>query len=164
MKAVMKMNYSDWAAQNTGIFYQLNRVSPLPFVTDTATVENLDSNFLLQNGEKTLFTDDTEKMVKSIMAAYFDNWQKLTDFYKSLKNGVIYETTSTSSSDSTAKNQVALNDSADLFTTTGTNGTSAVNSNTQSKNYLAYKNFMLSSDFYGIINTELRNYMFINIY
>lgn len=164
MKAMMKMIYSDWAAQNTGIFYQLNRVNSLPFVTDSATVENLDSNFLLQNGEKTLFTDDTEKMVKSIMAAYFDNWQKLTDFYKTLKTGVVYETTSTSSSDSTAKNQIALNDSDNLFTTNGTNGNTAVTSNTQSKNYISYKNFMLSSDFYDIINTELRNYMFISIY
>lgn len=158
------MIYSDWAAQNTGIFYQLNRLKPLPFVTVNATIENLDENFLLENGEKTLFTDDTNKIVKSIMAAYFDNWQKLTDFYKSLKTGVVYETTSTSSSDSTAKNQMALNDGNEMFTTNGTNGNSTATSDTQTKNYLAYKNFMLSSNFYGIINTELRNYMFISVY
>lgn len=158
------MIYSDWTATNTGIFYQLNRVKTLPFTDDTATIANLDQDFLLENSNKELFTDDTTTIVNSILAAYYHQWQDLTTFYKSIEPGTTSEIVSSNTSNEQNQNKVALNDSTDMFTTSGINSDTTAQSSTKTKDFTGYKDFMLSNDFYGIIKSEIRNYIFINVY
>lgn len=158
------MIYNEWTTTNTGIFYQLNRVKILPFVDDVVTVETLDQKFLLENSSKEMFSEDTNTLVNSILAAYYHQWQDLTDFYKSLEPGITSEIVS--SNDSTYKNQnkVALNDSTDLFTTGGNDYNSNDQTSTKTKNNSEFRDFLLSNNFYDTINMQVRNYLFINVY
>lgn len=158
------MIYSDWVKTNTGIFYQLNRVKPLPFTTETATVDNLDQKFLLENANKEMFNDDVDTLVNAILAKFYHQWQDLTTFYKTIEPGTTGEIVSTSSNDTQNQNKVALNDTSEMFTTGGNNSNATAQTSTKSKNYSRYKDFVLSNDFYDIINGQLRNYLFINIY
>lgn len=159
------MLYSDWTAANTGIFYQLNKAKPLPFVdSDTVTVERLDQNFLLENSQKEMFSNDTDVIVGSILAAYYKKWQDLTDFYKSLETGITSEIISTSNNNYQNQNKVALNDSNDMFTTGGNNTDSTGQTSTKTKDYKGYQDFALGNNFYGIIKMQIRNYLFINVY
>lgn len=159
------MIYSDWTAANTGIFYQLNRVKPLPFAdNDTVTVERLDQDFLLENASKEMFSGDTNVIVGSILAAYYKKWQDLTDFYKSLDTGVTSELISTSNSNYQNQNKVALNDSNDMFTTGGNNTDSTGQTSTKTKDYKGYQDFALNNNFYDIIKMQIRNYLFISVY
>lgn len=158
------MIYSDWTATNTGIFYQLNRVKVLPFTTDTMTVSNLDQEFLLENANKEMFSDDTEILVNSILASFYDQWQDLTTFYKTIDPGTTSEIISTHNNNEQSKNQVALNDSSDMFTTGGNNTDATAQTSTKTKNYYRYKEFVLSNDFYDTIKMQIRNYLFINVY
>ncbi len=158
------MIYSEWTATNTGIFYQLNRVKPLPFTSDTVTVDNLDQGFLLENSNKEMFSGDTEIIVNSILSAFYHQWQELTEFYKTLEPGITNEIVSTSNNTEQNQSKVALNDSDDLFTTGGNNTASTIQTNTKTKNYQKYQYFVLSNDFYAIIKMQVRNYLFINVY
>lgn len=160
------MIYSDWTAINTGIFYQLNRVKVLPFTSDNMTVNNLDQDFLLENAEKEMFNGDTEKIVNSILAAFYDQWQDLTTFYKSIEPGITNELISTSNNNTQNNNKIALNDSDTnaMFTTGGNDLSSSAQTSTKTKDISGYKEFVLSNNFYDIIKTELRNYLFINVY
>ena len=158
------MIYSDWTAINTGIFYQLNRVKVLPFTSDSVTVDNLDQEFLLENANKEMFSGDTEILVNSILAAFYHQWQDLTTFYKTIEPGTTSEIVSTNNNNEQSKNQVALNDSSDMFTTGGNNTDATAQSSTKTKNYSRYKDFVLSNDFYDIIKMQIRHYIFINVY
>lgn len=158
------MIYSEWTATNTGIFYQLNRVKTLPFTDDTATIASLDQDFLLENSGKEMFSNDTTTIVNSILAAYYHQWQDLTIFYKSIEPGTTSEVVSSNTANTQNQNKLALNDSTDMFTTGGINSNSTTQSSTKTKDYEGYKDFMLSNDFYVIIKTEIRNYLFINVY
>ena len=158
------MIYSEWTATNTGIFYQINRVKVLPFTTDTITVNNLDQEFLLENGNKEMFSNDTEILVNSILAAFYQKWEDLTTFYKTIDPGTTSEIISTSNNDEQNKSKIALNDSADMFTTGGNSTNATGQTSTKTKNYTRYKDFVLSSNFYDIIKTQIRNYIFINVY
>lgn len=158
------MIYSDWAATNTGIFYQLNRVKTLPFTSDTATITNLDQDFLLENASKEMFSDDTEIIVNSILAAFYKQWQDLTVFYNSLDPGTTSEVVSTSNNTAQNNSKMALSDSNDMFTTGGTDLSSNVQTSTKTKNITNYKKFVLSNNFYDTIKLELRNYLFISVY
>lgn len=158
------MIYSEWTATNTGIFYQLNRVKVLPFTDDTETISGIDQDFLLENSGKEMFSDDTTMIVNSILAAYYHQWQDLTTFYKSIEPGITSEITSSNSTTEQNQNKLALNDSADLFTTGGLSSDLTTQTSTKTKDYSGYKDFMLSNDFYAIIKSELRNYLFINVY
>ena len=158
------MIYSEWTATNTGIFYQLNRVKTLPFTDDTATISGIDQDFLLENSGKEMFSDDTNTIVNSILAAYFHQWQDLTTFYKSIEPGITSEIISSNTANAQNQNKLALNDSTDMFTTSGNNSDTTAQTSTKTKNYSGYKDFMLSKDFYAIIKSELRNYLFINVY
>lgn len=158
------MLYSEWTAKNTGIFYQLNRVKTLPFTSDSVTVDNLDQEFLLENANKEMFSDDTAIIVNSILAAYYHKWQDLTKFYQIIEPGTTGEIISTHNNNEQSKNQVALNDSSDMFTTGGNNTDATAQSITKTKNYSRYKDFVLSNDFYDIIKMQIRHYLFINVY
>ncbi len=158
------MIYSEWTATNAGIFYQLNRVKPLPFTSDTVTVDNLDQEFLLENSGKEMFSGDTGTIVNSILSAFYHQWQDLTDFYKTIQPGITNEIISTSNNSEQNQNQVALNDSTDFFTTGGINTDTTIQTNTKTKNYIEYRDFVLSNDFYAIIKMQVRNYLFINVY
>lgn len=158
------MIYSEWTAVNTGIFYQLNRVKPLPFADDTATVERLDKQFLLENANKEMFSSDTDVIVSSILAGFFKQWEDLTDFYKSIEPGITNEIISSSDNNFQNQNKIALNDTNDMFTTGGNNSDSTTQTNTKTKNYSGYKNFVLQNNFYDIIKMQVRNYLFINVY
>lgn len=156
--------FSDWTKTNTGIFYQLNRVKTLPFTDDTATIANLDQDFLLENANKEMFTDDTATIVNSVLAAYYHQWQDLTAFYKSIEPGITSEIVSSNTTNEQNQNQMALSDSTDMFTTSGINSDTTAQTSTKTKDYSGYKDFLLSNDFYAIIKSELRNYLFINVY
>lgn len=158
------MIYSDWVTSNTGIFYQLNRVKPLPFASDTVTVTNVDQDFLLENANKEMFSTDTDILVNSILAKYFQQWQDLTTFYKTVDPGTTSEIVSTSNNNEESKNNIALNDTNDMFTTGGNNTNASVQTSTKTKNYSEYKNFVLKNDFYDIIKKEIRYFLFINVY
>ena len=159
------MLYSDWTTANTGIFYQLNRAKPLPFAdNDTVTIKRLDQDFLLENSQKEMFIGDTDVIVGSILAAFYKQWENLTDFYKSLETGVTNEIISTSNNNYQNQNKVALNDSNDMFTTGGNNTDSTGQTNTKTKDYKGYQEFILDNNFYGIIKMQIRNYLFISIY
>ena len=157
-------SYSDWCKDNTGIFYQLNKLQPLPFITEDKPVSLLDVQFLAENANKEMFIIDTDILVKSLIAKYYDTWEKLTEFYKIIPVGVVNETTTTNTSSYTGKDQVALNNDDNMYDISGNNSNTTDNTNVQNKNYLAYKNFVLSSNFYDIIKSNIRNYIFINIY
>ena len=158
------MLYSDWAKNNTGIFYQLNRVKILPFTTDTVTVDNIDKEFLLENANKEMFTDDTDTLVNAILAKFYHQWQDLTTFYKTIEPGTTGEIISTSNNDAQNQNKIALNDSNEMFTTGGNNSNATAQTSTKTKNYSLYKEFVLSNDFYDIIKKQIRHYLFINVY
>lgn len=158
------MIYSDWAKTNTGIFYQLNRVKILPFTTDTVTVDNLDQEFLLENANKEMFSDDTDMLVNAILAKFYHQWQDLDTFYKTIEPGTTGEIVSTSNNDTQNQNKIALNDTSEMFTTGGNNSNATAQTSTKTKNYSRYKDFVLSNDFYDIIKGQIRNYLFINIY
>lgn len=158
------MIYSDWVKTNTGIFYQLNHVKILPFTTDTVTVDNLDQEFLLENANKEMFSDDTDTLVNAILAKFYHQWQDLTTFYKTIEPGTTGEIVSTSSNDTQNQNKIALNDTSEMFTTGGNNSNATAQTSTKTKNYSRYKDFVLSNDIYGIIMGQLRNYLFINVY
>lgn len=158
------MFYSEWTTTNTGIFYQLNRVKPLPFADDTATVERLDKQFLLENANKEMFSGDTDVIVSSILAGFFKQWQDLTDFYKSIEPGITNEIISSSDNNFQNQNKIALNDTNDMFTTGGNNSDSTTQTSTKTKSYSDYKNFVLQDNFYDIIKMQVRNYLFINVY
>lgn len=158
------MIYSEWTATNTGIFYQLNRVKPLPFADDTVTVERLDQQFLLENASKEMFSGDTDVIVNSILAGFFKQWQDLTDFYKSIEPGITNEIISNSVNNYQNQNKIALNDTNDMFTTGGNNYDSNTQTSTKTKNYSEYENFVLQNNFYAIIKMQVRNYLFINVY
>lgn len=158
------MLYSEWTTTNTGIFYQLNRVKPLPFADDTATVERLDKQFLLENANKEMFSGDTDVIVSSILAGFFKQWQDLTDFYKSIEPGITNEIVSSSDNNFQNQNKIALNDTNDMFTTGGNNSDSTTQTSTKTKNYSGYNNFVLQNNFYDIIKMQVRNYLFINVY
>lgn len=158
------MIYRDWTATNTGIFYQLNRVKILPFTTDTMTVDNLDQAFLLENANKEMFSDDTNVLVNSILATFYQQWEDLTTVYKSIEPGITSEIVSTHNNNEQSNNQVALNDNSEMFTTGGNNTNATAQTSTKTKNYYSYKNFVLSNNLYDTIKSQLRNYLFINIY
>ena len=158
------MLYSEWTLANTGIFYQLNRVKPLPFADDTATVERLDKQFLLENASKEMFSGDTDVIVSSILAGFYKQWNDLTDFYKSIEPGITNEIISTSDNNYQNQNKIALNDTNDMFTTGGNNSDSTTQTSTKTKNYSEYKNFALANNFYDIIKMQVRNYLFISVY
>ena len=158
------MIYSDWTTTNTGIFYQLNRVKTLPFTDDTATISGIDQDFLLENSGKEMFSDDTNTIVNSILAAYYNQWQDLTTFYKSIEPGTTSEVVSTHNNNEQSKNQVALNDTGDMFATGGNNTDATAQTSTKTKDYSGYKNFMLNNDFYDIIRNQIRKFIFINVY
>ena len=157
-------NYADWCKDNTGIFYQLNQKKPLPFVTEDKPVSTLDIQFLAENANKEMFYIDTETLVSSLIIEYYETWEKLTEFYKVIPVGVVSETTTSNTSSYTGKDQVALNNDDNMYDISGNNSNSTDNKNVQNKNYSAYKNFILSSNFYDIIKANIRNYIFINIY
>ena len=157
-------NYSDWCKDNVGIFYQLNKKKPLPFVTEDKPVASLDVQFLAENANKEMFILDTDTMVDSLIIEYYDTWKKLTEFYKIVPVGVVSETTTTNTSSYNGKDQVALNNDENMYDISGNNSNSTDNTNVQTKNYSAYKNFVLSSNFYDIIKANIRNYIFINVY
>lgn len=158
------MIYSEWIATNTGIFYQLNRVKPLPFADDTATVERLDQQFLLENSSKEMFSGETDVIVNSILAGFYKQWTDLTDFYKSIEPGITNEIISNGDNNFQNQNKVALNDTNDMFTTGGNNYNSTTQTSTKTKNYSEYKNFVLANNFYDIIKMQVRNYLFISVY
>lgn len=158
------MLYSEWITTNSGIFYQLNRVKSLPFADDTVTVERLDQQFLLENASKEMFSGDTDVIVSSILAGFFKQWQDLTDFYKSIEPGITNEIVSSSDNNFQNQNKIALNDSDDMFTTGGNNSDSTTQTNTKTKDYNGYQNFVLQNNFYAIIKMQVRNYLFINVY
>ena len=158
------MLYSEWTATNTGIFYQLNRVKPLPFADDTATVERLDQQFLLENSSKEMFSGETDVIVGSILAGFYKQWSDLTDFYKSIEPGITNEIISNSDNNYQNQNKIALNDTNDMFTTGGNNYDSTTQTSTKTKNYSGYKNFVLANNFYDIIKMQVRNYLFISVY
>ena len=158
------MIYSEWTATNTGIFYQLNRVKPLPFADDTVTIERLDQQFLLENASKEMFSGDTDVIVNSILAGFFKQWQDLSDFYKSIEPGITNEIVSSSDNNFQNQNKIALNDTNDMFTTGGNNYDSTTQTSTKTKNYSEYENFALANNFYDIIKMQVRNYLFINVY
>lgn len=158
------IRYSDWCKDNTGIFYQLNKLQPLPFVTEEKSVTLLDVQFLTENANKEMFISDTDTLVKSLVAEYYDTWKKLTEFYKVIPIGVVSETTTTNNSNYVGTDQVALNNDENMYNISGNNSNSTDNTNVQNKNYSAYKNFVLSSNFYDIIKANIRNYIFINVY
>ena len=159
------MIYSDWTATNTGIFYQLNRAKPLPFAdNDTVTIARLDQQFLLENSQKEMFSDDTTVIVSSILAAFYKQWENLTDFYKSLELGITSEIISTSNSNLQNQNKVALNDSNNMFTTGGNNTDTTGQTSTKTKDYKGYQEFALNDNFYDIIKMQIRNYLFISVY
>lgn len=159
------MLYSEWTAINTGIFYQLNRVKPLPFAdSDTVTIERLDQDFLLENSQKEMFSGDTGVIVGSILAAYYHQWEDLTTFYKSIEPGVTNEIISTSNNNLQNQNKIALNDTNDMFTTGGNNTDSTGQTSTKTKDYKSYQQFIQDNNFYGIIKMQIRNYLFINVY
>lgn len=158
------MIYSEWVATNTGIFYQLNKVNPLPFISDTVTVDNLDQEFLLENANKEMYSVETSILVTSILSAYYHQWQDLTTFYKSIEPGTTSEIISTSSNNEQNQNKLALNDTSEMFTTGGNDTNATGQTSTKTKDYSSYRNFMLSNDFYDIIKAEIRNYIFINVY
>lgn len=159
------MIYSDWTATNTGIFYQLNRAKPLPFAdNDTITIERLDQQFLLENSQKEMFSDDTTVIVNSILAAFYKQWENLTDFYKTLEPGITSEITSTSNNNLQNQNKIALNDSNDMFTTGGNTTDSTGQTSTKTKDYKGYQEFALNNNFYDIIKMQIRNYLFISVY
>lgn len=158
------MIYSDWVKTNTGIFYQLNRVKPLPFADDTVTVERLDKQFLLENSSKEMFSGDTDVIVSSILAGFYKQWLDLTNFYKSIEPGITNEIISSSDNNYQNQNKIALNDTSDMFTTGGNNYDSTTQTSTKTKNYSGYKNFVLQNNFYAIIKMQVRNYLFISVY
>lgn len=157
-------NYVDWCKDNTGIFYQLNKAKPLPFVTADKPVSSLDIDFLAENASKQMFFTDVDTLVTSIIAEYYDTWLDLTNFYKQIPAGVTAETTTTSNDTSTGKDQVALNNDSSLYDISGNSTNSTTTSSTQTKDFAAYKKFVLSANFYAIIKSNIRNYIFINIY
>ncbi len=157
-------NYSDWCKDNTGIFYQLNQAKPLPFVTANKPVSSLDIDFLAENGNKQMVFTDVDTLVNSIIAEYYDIWLDLTNFYKQIPAGVTAETTTTGNDSTNGKDQVALNNDTSLYDISGNSTVSTTNTNTQTKDFLAYKNFVLSANFYDIIKSNIRNYIFINVY
>ena len=158
------MLYSEWTATNTGIFYQLNRVKPLPFADDTVTVERLDKQFLLENASKEMFSGDTDVIVSSILAGFYKQWNDLTDFYKSIEPGITNEIISTSNNNYKNQNKIALNDSNDMFTTGGNSTDSTGQTSTKTKDYKGYQDFVLNDKFYDIIKMQVRNYLFISVY
>lgn len=157
-------NYADWCKDNTGIFYQLNQAKKLPFVTADKSVSSLDIDFLAENGNKQMVFTDVDTLVTSLIAEYYDTWLDLTNFYKQIPAGVTAETTTTSNDTQTGKDQVALNNDSSLYDISGNSTNSTTTSSTQTKDYLAYKNFVLSSNFYAIIKSNIRNYIFISVY
>lgn len=158
------MIYSDWAVANTGIFYQLNKVKSLPFINDDVTVDTLDQEFLLENANKEMYSVETSVLVNSILSAYYHQWQDLTTFYKSIEPGTTSEVVSTHNNNEQSKNQVALNDTGDMFATGGSNTDATAQTSTKTKDYSGYKKFMLNNDFYDIIRNQIRKYIFINVY
>lgn len=158
------MLYSEWVTTNTGIFYQLNKIKPLPFADDTVTVERLDQQFLLENANKEMFSGDTDVIVSSILAGFFKQWQDLTEFYKSIEPGITNEIISSSDNNYQNQNKIALNDTNDMFTTGGNNSDSTSQTSTKTKSYSGYKNFVLQNNFYAIIKMQVRNYLFISVY
>ena len=158
------MIYSEWTATNTGIFYQLNRVKPLPFADETVTVERLDQQFLLENADKEMFSGDTDVIVSSILAGFYKHWLDLADFYKSIEPGITNEIISSSDNNYQNQNKIALNDTNDMFTTGGNNSDSTTKTSTKTKNYSEYQNFALANNFYAIIKMQVRNYLFISVY
>lgn len=157
-------NYAEWCKDNTGIFYQLNKAKPLPFVTADKPISSLDIDFLAENGSKQMFFTDVDVLVTSIISEYYDTWVDLTNFYKQIPAGVTAETTTTSNDTSTGTDQVALNNDDNLYDISGNSTNSTTTSSTKTKDYLAYKNFLLSPNFYAIIKSNIRNYIFINVY
>lgn len=157
-------NYADWCKDNTGIFYQLNKLQPLPFVTKDKPVTLLDVEFLVENANKEMSIIDTDSLVKGLIAEYYETWEKLTEFYKIIPVGVVSETLTTNTSSYNGKDQVALNNDDNMYNISGNNSNSTDNTSVQNKNYLAYKNFVLSYNFYDIIKKNIRNYIFINVY
>lgn len=158
------MIYSEWTVTNTGIFYQLNREKILPFTSDTITIENLDTDFLLENASKQMYTNDTKVIVSSILAAYYHQWEDLTTFYKSIEPGITNEITATSKNSEKNQSSVALNDTGNMFTTNGNNSDATIETSTKTKNNRDYQSFLLNNDFYVIIKKQVRNYLFINVY
>lgn len=158
------MIYSDWAVANTGIFYQLNEVKSLPFINADVTVDILDQEFLLENANKEMYSVETSVLVNSILSAYYHQWQDLTTFYKSIEPGTTSEVVSTHNNNEQSKNQVALNDTGDMFATAGNNTDATAQTSTKTKDYSGYKKFMLNNDFYDIIRNQIRKYIFINVY
>lgn len=157
-------NYADWCKDNIGIFHQLNQVKRLPFVTADNPVSSLDIEFLAENGGKQMFFTDPQVLANSLIAEYYDTWVDLTNFFKQIPSGVTAETTTTSNDSTNGKDQVALNNDSSLYDISGSSTNSTTTSSTQTKDYLAYKDFVLSPNFYAIIKSNIRNYIFINVY
>lgn len=158
------MLYSEWVKTNTGIFYQLNRAKILPFTTETITVDNIDQEFLLENANKEMFSNDTNTLVHAILAKFYHQWQDLATFYKTIEPGTTGEIISTSSNDEQTQSKMALNDTSEMFTTGGNNSNATGQTSTKTKNYSHYNDFVLSNDLYDIIKKQIRKYLFINVY
>lgn len=158
------MIYNEWVKTNTGIFYQLNRVKPLPFTTVTVTVENIDQEFLIENANKEMFNDATDTLVKAIIARYYQQWWDLATLYNKIEPGTTGEIISTTINDEQNQSKIALNDTNELFTTGGNSSNATGQTSTKTKNYQEYQDFVLSSNVYDIIKMQARNYLFINVY
>ena len=164
MMTLTTTSYSDWCKTNTGIFTQLQNAKPLPFITTDKPVSSLDTEFLVENSSKQMVFTDVDTLVSCLIAEFYDNWVDLTNFYKQIPIGVTAETTTTSNDKTTGKDQVALNNDSSLYDISGNSTDSTNNTSTQTKDFLAYKNFVLSNNFYDIIKSNIRNYIFINVY
>lgn len=111
-----------------------------------------------------MYCDDTNILVNSLLAKYYHKWRDLTAFFKSVDVGTTSEIVSSSNNTAQNKNEIALNDSEDMFTTGGLNSNASAQTSTKTKSYSGYKKFLLSNDLYDIVMGEVRTNIFINVF
>lgn len=165
------MIYLDFA-KTKGIYqaiFDLPNVK-LNIVNDVIPVDYLDNSFMFHNGRKCVVDNlkDVTDAAKIIITENYTKWQNYINGVlqaDSLSAGTI--TTQKTTGQNTAKNQISAYDSNDLVNDGQTTQDNTITSETKVTNLDDLNkliNLYQSKQVYDIINSDIRNVLFQNIY
>lgn len=83
----MKMNktFNEWQQGKENIFEVMNTISPLPFLSDDMTVDNLLLSFKLTYGDRLMPSAynliTTNEAATLLIMRYYRNWQDVTELF-----------------------------------------------------------------------------------
>lgn len=165
------MIYLDFA-KNKGIYqaiFDLPNVK-LNIVNDVIPIDYLDNSFMFHNGHKCVVDNlkDVTDAAKIIITENYTKWQNYINGVlqaDSLSAGTI--TTQKTTGQNTAKNQISAYDSNDLVNDGQTTQDNTITSETKVTNLDDLNkliNLYQSKQVYDIINSDIRNVLFQNIY